>query len=154
MTVKTVTLEGWQRALLALNPELRRKTIRGLRGAARVLQAEVVQQIHAVGAVNLGELAKSVSVTTVEDGAEVTVDAPHAAPIEEGTRPFRPPLRPLMLWALRKFSLDEGEAWRVARAVAAQIEKEGIAPRYYFATALEEAAGEMRDEIAREVAGP
>jgi hypothetical protein len=151
MTTKAVTLTGYQRAVLALVPELRTKTIRGLRAAARVLQARVVEEISAVGAVNLGTLRDSVSVTNVDDGAIVTVDAPHAAPMEEGTRPFRPPLRPLMLWAQRKFSVDEGEAWRIARAVAAKIEKNGIEPRRYFATAIEESQAMMRSEIEHEI---
>lgn len=151
MTVRAVTLDGFQRAILALNPELRARTVRGLRSAARLLQGAVTQEITRVGAVNLGQLRDSVSVTNVEDGADVTVDAPHAAPIEEGTRPFRPPLRPLTLWAMRKFSVDEGEARRIARAVAAKIEKHGIEPRWFFRTAIADSEDAMRRAIEYEV---
>lgn len=153
MTRKVVTLDGFQKAVVALHPELRRRAVRGLRSAARRLEGLVVEEINRVGAVNLGTLRDSVTTRNEEDGAIVTVDAPHAGPIETGTRPFRPPLRPLALWAQRKFGVDEGEAWRIARAVQRKIERDGIAPRWYFRTALELGADLMRTEIEREIRG-
>ena len=39
---------------------------------------------------------------TTSRGIDVHVDAPHAGPMEFGTRAYRPPLRPLVEWARRK----------------------------------------------------
>lgn len=154
MTRRTVTLDGFQKAMVALQPELRKRAVRGLRSAAMRLEGMVVIEIERVGAVNLGDLKNSVTRRNVDDGAIVTVEAPHAAPIEEGTRPFRPPTRPLMLWAMRKFGVDERAAWRIARAVAKRIEEKGIEPRYYFRTAMELARDVMREELEREIRRP
>lgn len=152
MTVRhAVTLDQFQRALIKLRPELEKKVVRGLRSAALRLQGRVVTEIDAAGAVNSGILRASVKVRQTSDGAVVGVDAPYAAPIEEGTRPFTPPVMPLVRWAERKFGVDSGEAWRIARAVQAKFAREGIAPRYFFRWAVYRGRDDVREELAREI---
>jgi hypothetical protein len=48
--------------------------------------------------VAFGELREAVHARARERGGAVIVDAPHAAPVEEGSRPHTPPLEPLIEW--------------------------------------------------------
>jgi len=45
-----------------------------------------------------GELREAVHAEQRAAGAAVVVDAPHAAPVETGSRPHTPPLAPLVAW--------------------------------------------------------
>lgn len=45
-----------------------------------------------------GELREAVHAEERAAGAAVVVDAPHAAPVETGSRPHTPPLAPLVAW--------------------------------------------------------
>jgi hypothetical protein len=63
---------------------------RAVKRAARVGRRVVQQNIP----VAFGELRESVHV----DGTRIVVDAPHAAPVETGSRPHMPPLEPLLNW--------------------------------------------------------
>lgn len=150
-TRHVIGLDDFQRALLKLRPDLRKKTVRALQSAALRLQGRVVESIDAAGAVDRGTLRASVKMRKTKEGGTVSVDAPHAAPIEVGTRPFTPPAGPLVRWAMRKFGVDAGEAWRIARAIQRKFSREGIAPRYYFRRALYAARSDIREELAREI---
>jgi hypothetical protein len=48
--------------------------------------------------VAFGDLRESVKPEERVDGAAIVVDAPHAAPVETGSRPHTPPLAPLVAW--------------------------------------------------------
>jgi hypothetical protein len=48
--------------------------------------------------VAFGELRESVHAEEQSRGAAIVVDAPHAAPVETGSRPHTPPLAPLVAW--------------------------------------------------------
>lgn len=113
--------------------------IRGLRSAAaRGVSAvvEAIQTTKPYPAVDRGELAGSVEHSTLPRGARISVDAPHAAVVENGTRPFWPPLQPLEDWARRKFGVDDDEAEEIAVAVQRKIAMFGIEPRHYFRRAM------------------
>ncbi|MGH7297810.1 MAG: hypothetical protein ACRELB_22920, partial [Polyangiaceae bacterium] len=45
-----------------------------------------------------GELREAVHAEERAQGAAIVVDAPHAAPVETGSRPHTPPLAPLVAW--------------------------------------------------------
>lgn len=47
-----------------------------------------------------GELAESIHVEDGARGSTIVADAPHAAPVEFGSRPHTPPLEPLIRWVL------------------------------------------------------
>ena len=101
----TISLDAFAKLLPKLGPELERATIRGLKGAALRLQGIVVEEIDTAmphPAVDTGGLRNSVERRDFADGAEVYMGSPHAAIIEEGTRPFTPPLAPLIAWVIRK----------------------------------------------------
>ena len=66
-----------------------------VRKAARAATPVVRQNIPRA----FGELADSLHVVDVAVGSsQIVVDAPHSAAVENGSRPHRPPLAPLILW--------------------------------------------------------
>ena len=150
-----ITIDGFIRRSREIPEDLRRASVRGFQAAGLVLAAEVPVQISRTSphpAVDTGALRNSVQFTPLPDGCVVSVTAPHAAPIENGTRPFSPPLRPLIEWALRKGLADtEEEAKQVAFRVRAAIRRRGIAPRYYFRTAWQKSRPAMRRAIKAEL---
>ncbi|MFB6373334.1 MAG: hypothetical protein ABEN55_09520 [Bradymonadaceae bacterium] len=45
-------------------------------------------------------------VQPVEGGADLFNDAPHAGILEKGSRPHRPPFKPILRWVVRNFGLN------------------------------------------------
>jgi hypothetical protein len=138
-STKELTLEQFAAELGGLPDELEGAIVRGLRSAAARGVSDVVESIQTTSphaAVDTGALARSVEHSSLPRGGRINVDAPHAAPIENGTRPFWPPLQPLIDWAGRKFGVDEDEAEGIARAVQRKIAMFGIEPRHYFRRAM------------------
>lgn len=85
--------------------ELRRLLLRHSRERQRKLRAAAVRAARAgVGVVKgnvpvaFGELREGVKAEARPGGAAIVVDAPHAAPVETGSRPHMPPLAPLIAW--------------------------------------------------------
>lgn len=105
MPTHRVTFSEFERKLMTLVPEIKDACVRGLKSGALRLDGVVLEEIdNAVPfpAVDRGELRNSREVRMHPDGADVSVTAPHAVIIEEGTRPFWPPLAPLVAWVMRK----------------------------------------------------
>lgn len=151
-----VTLDQFARYVGQLPGALEGAIIKGLRSAAMRGVAEVAEQINAVTPyppIDTGELARSVAYSSLERGGRCGVDAPHAAVMEEGARPFTPPLAPLEAWARRKFSVDDQEAKRIARAVQGKIRRYGIAPRHYFRASMVMIRRYAVIEVERELKG-
>lgn len=153
---RRVSLTEFERICTNFAPELRDAYVRGLRRAALRLERYTVEEIDSAKpspAVDTGELRQSVDATFVEDGAVVSVDAPHAPMMEYGTRPFRPPLAPLAEWAKRKgYATTDAEARAVAWRVADAIAERGIEPRSYFGKAWDRMLAELPQDIALELA--
>lgn len=134
--------------------QIRGAIVRGLRSAAQRGVGIIVEEIDKAlphPAVNTGGLRQSARAENTADGALVEVDAPHAAPINNGTRPFHPPLEPLIAWAVRKFGVSEKEARRIARNVAKKISEEGIEPRHFFEKAMARIELIIDTEVEREL---
>lgn len=155
-----VTLDQFARRCERLGGELAEGARRGLRSAAYRLEGLVVEALAEPGEggrfppQDTGELSRSVHTTPVDDGAVVSADAPHAAFIEFGTRPHRPPLQPLADWAYRKGLADtDEEALLVARRIAEAIARRGTRPRHFMARAVERLRrrGIVHREIRREL---
>lgn len=151
VTVHTVTISQFEQRITRLVPQIRDAYVKGFRRAALRLERYAVEEIDSAEphpAVDTGELRRSVSTQFVDDGAIVTVDAPHAPMMEYGTRPFRPPMEPLVEWALRKgFASTESEARGIAFRVADKIARDGIAPRHYFTKAWARMQRDLRADI-------
>lgn len=121
--------------------------IKGLQEGALRGKGLVVEEIDTASpypAVDTGGLRQSVDVELEPKGASITVDAPHAAILELGTRPFWPPKAPLAEWAMRKgLAQNEDEAYDIAGAIQRKFAREGMAPRHYFSKAMNRLEGEL-----------
>lgn len=131
-----LTLADFAQELGSMSEDMEKAVIKGLRSASAQGVSVVVEKINKTRPyppIDTGELARSVESTTLPRGGRISVDAPHAAIIETGTRPFWPPLQPLMDWAMRKgIAEDEDEAEDIARAIQKKFAFVGMEPRRYF----------------------
>lgn len=135
-TSKTVDLAEFAKIVRFLPERLTAKIVVGNRKAAAKLMGYVVEEISTndpYPVVDRGAMRNSVSLDLTPTGASVSVDAPYASIQEGGSRPFTPPLAPLISWAERK-GHPQPEAF--ARAVQRSIAKNGIVPKHYFARAM------------------
>lgn len=147
MATLTVSLEEFGIEIEKLPKRMERTIIKGLRFGARRLQVFTAVEISNAQprpAVDTGGLKRSTRVDRKPTGAEVTVDAPHAAAIEHGTRPHWPPLAPLVRWVIRK-GLVKGGPSR-----AAQRRAEFIGPLTSRQAAARERAQERVSEHVEE----
>jgi hypothetical protein len=123
------------RELLALMQKHDRERERGVERAVKRAARAGRRIVRENVPVAFGELRESVHV----EGTRIVVDAPHAAPVETGSRPHMPPLEPLLKWVKLRAAqglLTERQRGRLpgrttrahAEGVAAQIhamEKDG-----------------------------
>ena len=87
--------------------------------------------------IDTGLYASSWDVIVTDLAVSIGNFAPHAPIIEFGTRPFRPPLKPLLDWAKRVLN-DPGQpeegyssaVWGLAVYTQRKIEKDGMEPRH------------------------
>ncbi|MGH7297621.1 MAG: hypothetical protein ACRELB_21970, partial [Polyangiaceae bacterium] len=84
--------------LAALFARHQREREQRLRGAARAAALAGVSVVKRRVPVAHGELREAVHAEDRSHGAAIVVDAPHAAPVETGSRPHMPPLAPLVAW--------------------------------------------------------
>ncbi len=155
MTSRSLSLKSFIGVVEHVPPKLERAVLRGLRSAALRGKGFVVEEISTARphpAVDRGTMRNSVVVRSRPKGALVTVDAPHAPVMEDGARPFFPPLAPLAAWAKRKgLAQSDKEAQGVAFAIAKAMSKRGIEPRHFFAKGMERmykiVAGEIQAEL-------
>ncbi len=85
------------------------------------------------GAFYIGDLARTFTEELNYLEKSILYDAPHAEPIEFGTRPHFPPLQPLVEWAHIKLKLPyNGEAERAGYLIQQHIGKFGTLPRPFF----------------------
>jgi len=121
--VRVKGMAGLKRAL--------RKDLQGLR--TRVLKA--IHETAADGVdiaietapVAFGQLVSSIHDIPRPDGATIRADAPHAAAVEWGSRPHRPPI-----WPLKKWCELKGIPVEVAWAIQAKIAKVGTKPTWFM----------------------
>jgi hypothetical protein len=149
-----MSLKEFQAWLRKQPQQIQGAVVRGLRSAAQRGVGVVVQEIDNATphpAVNTGRLRQSARAESNPMGASVVVDAPHAAIINDGTRPFRPPLAPLVEWVVRKFGVDEADAYPIAKAVQDKIAAEGIEPRFYFDKAMKRINEFVDEEVQHEL---
>ena len=149
-----VTLAQFAELLEDMPKEVEQAVIRGLRSASLRGVGFVVEEIDQgkpYPPVNTGMLRMSVQRTVLPKGAQVFSDSPHFPFMEYGTRPHFPPIAPLVVWATRKFGVEEGEARAIAWAVAKKIAREGIEPRHFFAKGMARMHGIVEAESQHEL---
>jgi hypothetical protein len=89
---------GSLRELGALVSRHQTERERRLRAAAQAAARQGVSLVKRRVPVAHGELREAVHAEEHSRGAAIVVDAPHAAPVETGSRPHMPPLAPLVAW--------------------------------------------------------
>lgn len=139
MTTRTIELSDFIKRMATLGGDVEAAIVRGLQSSALRLDGFIAHEItHAepFPAVDRSELLNSRETTLTPKGATVAVTAPHAGAIEDGTRPFRPPIQPIYEWLLRKKLVPEDEATARAWAIVNKIARVGIEPRHFMAKAF------------------
>jgi hypothetical protein len=137
-TVREIPISDFIRRMAALDGDVEAAVVRGLQSAAMRFDGMVAHEIqHAQPhpAVDRGELLNSRELLVTPKGATFALTAPHAAAMENGTRPFRPPFKAIYEWLLRKKLVPEDEARSRAWAICNAIAKHGIKPRHMVSKA-------------------
>lgn len=157
----TVSAGEFARVLMAIPEHAEAAVIRGLKSTAARGVGIMVEEIQKANAVNTGGLVQSVAYESALDGADVAVNAPHAAFLEYGTRPHFPPVAPVFEWVMRKLRpvAEDGKSAEevgmgIARAICLKISRDGTAPRWYARSAAKRIYFDvLPDEISREMEG-
>ncbi len=87
--------------------------------------------------------ARPVQVSTMAVIGTVGTSLAYAVPVELGTRPHRPPVRPLIEWAAQKFGVSLEEAERIGWAVQQKIAKVGTDGAFMFTRALDDGRAQV-----------
>ena len=152
--MKTINMSQFAQRVAKLGGDLNTSAVRAFQKAGDHLEGQVVVQISTAEphpAVDTGHMRQSVTKHNLPNGCEVTVDAPYSASMEFGTRPFTPPLAPLLEWATRK--VGARDAYPLARGAQRAIAEKGISPRHFYKKAWDKINGyinhEMKAELAR-----
>lgn len=148
-------------AVLRANEARRQKALKAsLVEAAHLGLEAVIERVP----MDTKELARSGHVIIRSDGAEIMFDAPHAAAVDQGTRPHWAPLQPLVEWVRRHLNLFdigappklsnvrkastktilrfkaryadyEDSINKIARGIQAKIAREGSEPTHFLSGA-------------------
>ncbi len=82
------------------------------------------------GAVNTGHYKRAWKAERTAEGARVYNQASYASIIESGRRPGKmPPIETIVRWAMRRMSITEKKARRIAFPIALAIKKRGLIGR-------------------------
>lgn len=138
MSVKRVDLKDFAKELGKWSDnsikELKQATLKGI--------AHSIPDLVAASPVDQGFYAQSWDFHEEEWGAIIGNYAPYAGVVEDGARPFKPPLGPLLGWAKRVLQSGsqppdyEPRVWALAIATQKKIERVGIAPKHVLENAI------------------
>lgn len=147
---RTINLKGFEAIIGNLEPEVTKAVNKALDWTVLLAKREVIDEIDNAKpfpAVDTGGLRNSVKIDRKR--RIISVEAPHAPHINYGTRPFRPPVGPILTWVIRKgLADDDDHAWAIAYAVCEKIAQDGIKPRFFMNKAMKRVVAEI---LPREV---
>ena len=126
--------------------------------------AKSIPDLVAASPVDTGLYAASWDFSVEEKKVILGNHAPYAGIIEYGTRPFTPPLAPLLAWAKRVLTgsknaegqvIDTGqresdyspEVWKLALGVQKKISIHGMQPRHIMENAIPGIIANIRQEL-------
>lgn len=121
--------------------------------------AKSIPDLVANSPVDTGRYAASWTFTMEEGRAIIGNHAPYAGVIEYGTRPFTPPIGPLLAWAKRVLSGDHSvetgqpetnyspEVWALAKAVQHKISKYGMEPKHVMERTIPKIVENIKQEL-------
>ena len=151
MATKTVKLENFAEELKKdfkiRTDDYRKAVVKG------VLQS--VPDLVAASPVDTGLYAASWDFDVNEERAILGNTAPHAPIIEEGARPFTPPIGPLLAWAKRVLKSSsqppdyDSEVWGLAVGTQKKIAAEGMKPRHVLRKQLPKIIANIRGELRK-----
>jgi hypothetical protein len=105
--------------------------------------------------VDTGLYAASWGMNIEEEAVLLGNYAPYAGIIEDGARPFTPPIRPLLAWAKRVLG-DPSQppsyskpVWALAKHTQMKIAEFGMSPKHVMANAIPEIIKNIRLELER-----
>jgi len=149
MTVKVVKLNDFAKVL----KENSSKHISEVKAATYRALAQAIPILVENSPVDTGLYAASWTFTMEEESAFIGNFAPHAAIIEEGARPFTPPIAPLLAWAKRVLK-DPSQppeysdrVWALASYTRNKIQEHGMMPRHILQNALPAIIEAIRREL-------
>lgn len=125
--------------------EVRKAVSRGLQKS--------ISDLVAASPVDTGLYSASWDFRIDEKQAIIGNHAPYAGIIEYGTRPFTPPLAPLLRWAKRVLQDPSQppdfspEVWKLARATQKKIQQHGMVPRHVLENTLPKIIENIKQEI-------
>jgi hypothetical protein len=104
-----------------------------LKASAKMVRIGVLETAPHVTGIMRGSIKES-PVVRVRDGFEVVVTSPipYTSYVEFGTKPHWMPIEPLRLWAQRKFGVDKGLAYGIAKKVQKRIATRGTNGKFMF----------------------
>lgn len=122
------------------------KNIKAFKKAVVDAMTDELPRIVAASPVDTGLYAQAWSMTVTEKSAMLGNTAPYAAMIEFGTRPFTPPIKPLLEWARRQLQKSEidSECWALAKGVQNKISEQGIEPKHILGDAIDRIINDIR----------
>lgn len=130
--------------------------------------ARSIPDLVAHSPVDTGLYAASWDFTVEENAVIIGNYAPYAGIIEYGTRPFKPPIGPLLAWAKRVLTgtkTEEGtkvqtgqpetdytsDVWALAIGTQKKIEKFGMAPRHVMENEIPNIIANIKAELQASV---
>lgn len=159
MSTQTVSITNYGARLKLDDQDRRARVVRALYKAALIGETIVAQKTP----VDRGQARNAWAVTPTATGAELYNDAPHAGILELGSRPHRPPLRPILEWVVRKFGTGkntgkksfvefsevEPHLFGIAKAIVRKIEAEGTRPHYMVRDSLPKLAEITKKQVEK-----
>ena len=154
---KTVRLEDFSKELgkwATASLETKKKAV--IAGIARS-----IPDLVAASPVDTGLYAASWGMTVQEMSVTLGNYAPYAGVIEDGARPHRPPLGPLLAWAKRVLQSsaqpennykDDKRVWALAIYVQKKIEEQGSDPRHILENMIPQIIENIREELRNALA--
>ena len=135
---KTITLEDFAKQMKdnSILKEQKEKVMGAMeRGAEKA-----IPELEKVSPEDTGEYKDSWRVKKTRNQIQVGNISDHAAHVEFGAEPFKPPLQDLIDWAARKLDTTEHDPRARAFAVATQkkIEQEGITQQNIMEKSIDE----------------
>lgn len=149
MATKVVRLEDFSKELRESNrnrlAEYKKAVVSGIVAS--------VPDLVAASPVDTGQYAASWDFTADEEKAILGNFAPHAAIIEEGARPFTPPIGPLLAWAKRVLKDASQppnysqEVWALAKGTQNKIAANGMMPKHVLRKTIPTIIENIKQEL-------
>lgn len=155
-TILSVTVDDdlVRRALSAAPQIIDEELVPAVFEAQMLLEREVRDLTPTSGAGTLRDSIGALPITFTESAmiAEVGTSLSYAQPVEEGSKPHRPPVEPIAEWVQRKLGKRPDEAKGIAWAISTKIAKVGSVGRFMFRDGLAATQAQILEIIGGSVA--